>query len=225
MTRVAVILSGCGFLDGAEIRESVLSLLYLDQQGARVSIFAPDIMQMHSINHLTQQPESAPRNVLVEAARIARSQIEPLDRLDASQFDALIIPGGYGVAKNLSNVAVAGAEAVVEKSFAQAVRAFYDAKKPIGAICIAPAVLAVILRDKGITFTIGEDAGTAGLIEAMGNHHQCASSREIVVDKAHRIATCSAYMRDDALSAIASGIEKVVYEVLSMVRASKQSAA
>lgn len=226
MVRAAVILSGCGFLDGAEIREAVLSLLYLDVQGAKVSIFAPDIDQMHVVDHLAGAPaDGQSRNVLVEAARIARSKVEPLSALNVSHFDALIIPGGYGVAKNLSNLAVAGENTKVLPEFANVIEAFYAARKPIGAICIAPAVLAVALKGKGLTLTIGEDAGTAALIAAMGHTHQKAASNEAVVDSAHKIATCSAYMREDALSEIAKGIERVVYEVIQMAKTAQQSAA
>jgi enhancing lycopene biosynthesis protein 2 len=222
MTKVAVILSGCGHMDGAEIRESVLSLLYLDQQGAEVEIFAPDIEQRGVINHKTGKSSDETRNVLVEAARIARGQISDLEWLDANGFDALIIPGGFGVAKNLSDFAEKGPQATILPSFAKAVKAFYEAGKPIGAICIAPAVLAAILKGESLTLSIGEDKGTAQAIESLGHTHQNCPSDDAVVDSAHQIATCSAYMRDDSLSAIASGIEKVVYETLQ--KAEKQPA-
>ena len=150
MKQVAVILSGCGYLDGAEIRESVLSLLYLDQQGAQVRIFAPDIPQSDVIDHLAQQPASEFRNVLAESARIARSKVEDLNALEADGFDALVIPGGFGVAKNLSDFATKAADCEVHEGFVRAVNAFYHAGKPIAAICIAPAVLAACLKDKGL---------------------------------------------------------------------------
>jgi enhancing lycopene biosynthesis protein 2 len=224
MTKVAVILSGCGHLDGAEIRESVLSLLYLDQHGADVHIFAPDKAQRDCINHQTGQPKEESRNILEEAARIARGKIEPLSALKPEAFHALVLPGGYGAAKNLSDLALAGADATVLPEFEAAVRGFYDAAKPIGAICIAPAVLCAALKGEEITVTIGEDAGTASAIEAMGGTHQNCATDNIVVDEAHHIVSCSAYMRDDRLANVATGIEKLVAKVLAMVQVRQQAA-
>ena len=219
MTNVAVILSGCGYLDGAEIRESVLTLLYLDQQNTKVQIFAPDIDQHHVVNHLSGEETGETRNVLLESARIARGQVKPLSDLDVGQFDALLIPGGYGVAKNLSDLAFKGGEAAPLPDFADAVNGFYMAGKPIGAICITPAVVAAILKGQNVTLTIGEDEGTASVINGLGCNHKNAASDDVVVDKEHKIASCSAYMREDSLSAIAKGIEKVVYETLEMTKA------
>lgn len=217
MTKVAVILSGCGHLDGAEIRESVLTLLYLDQQGADVELFAPNAPQSDVVDHLKGNPTGESRNMLTEAARIARGRIRDMAQLNASDFDALLIPGGFGVAKNLCDLAQKGIEAKVNPEAERVVKAFFEADKPIGAICIAPALLALILRDKGLTLTIGEDEDTAQLIGSLGHTHVECSSESAVVDHVHRIATCSAYMRDDRLSPIASGIEKVVYETLAMI--------
>lgn len=217
MKKVAVILSGCGYLDGAEIRESVLALLYLDQQKAEVSIFAPDIPQMHVVDHLSTKELSESRNVMQEAARIARGDVEPLSTLKADKFDALVIPGGFGVAKNLSDFAVKGAGCHVNDSFKRIVLSFLDQKKPIGAICIAPAVLAVALKDKySPTLTIGDDAGAVSAIEACGAIHQNCATSDFVYDEKHKIASCSAYMREDSLAEVAKGIEKVVSKVLSV---------
>jgi enhancing lycopene biosynthesis protein 2 len=217
MKRVAVILSGCGYLDGAEIRESVLALLYLDQAGAKVEIFAPDIDQYHVVDHLSGNPTKESRNVLKESARIARSKIKPLQQLHAVDFDALVLPGGYGVAKNLSDFAFKGKDASVEPDFARVVTEFYQAQKPIGAICIAPAVLAVILQSQGgATVTIGEDAGTAAAITACGSTHEICDTEDFVYDPANKIASCSAYMREDSIAKVAQGIEKVVKQVLSV---------
>lgn len=225
MTKVAVILSGCGHLDGAEIRESVLSLLYLDELGAEVSIFAPDISQRCVVNHLTGAEDGAARNVLVEAARIARGKVEPLTSLKPEAFDALVIPGGYGAALNLSDVALRGAEAEVNPELVAVIKAFLKVGKPIGAICIAPAVLALAAKGAGLTLTIGEDAGTAGVIEALGHTHKNCVTTAAVIDKAHHVATCSAYMRGDArIAEVAQGIKQVITSVLNMVH-NKQKAA
>ncbi|MFZ4126021.1 MAG: isoprenoid biosynthesis glyoxalase ElbB [Rickettsiales bacterium] len=225
MVKAAVILSGCGYLDGAEIRESVLALLALDQQGADVQIFAPDIAQMHVVDHVAKSPVDGVRNVLQEAARIARSNIMPLASLDMQSFDLLVIPGGFGVAKNLSDLAMKGAEATVLPDFQRVVESAYTQKKPIAAICIAPAVLALALKNQGITVTIGDDAGTAAVITASGNIHQNCASESCVIDEAHRIVTCSAYMREDKLSAIAQGIDACIRAAVTMANNQRKVAA
>ena len=225
MVNIAVILSGCGYLDGAEIRESVLALLYLDEAGADVQVFAPDIMQSGVVNHLTGEAVAGEsRNVLAEAARIARGQVKPLAELESDAFDALILPGGYGVAKNLSDVAEKGASASIHPEFRQAIHAFLEAKKPIGAICIAPAVLAVVAKNKGLTVTIGDDAGVADVITTTGNKHEACVTDAIIVDHQQHIASCSAYMREDRLADIAKGIRGVVQAVIEMCNQQKKAA-
>lgn len=214
--KVAVILSGCGHLDGAEIRESVLTLLYLDEMGAETHIFAPEMKQHDCINHVGGYESNQVRDVIEESARIARGNVKPLDFINVNDFDALIIPGGYGVAKTLSNLAMMGVEARVLPAFKKLIDSFYNAKKPIGAICIAPAVLAIALRGKGIELTIGDDEQTATVIEAMGNVHKAAATDEAVVDANNKIVSCSAYMREDKISNVAKGIRNLVKEVLSL---------
>ena len=166
--KVAVVLSGCGVYDGAEINEAVLTLLCLEQQGASYECFAPNIAQMHVINHLTGEPvEGETRNVLVEAARIARGNIRDITQARVAEFDALLVPGGFGAAKNLSNFAVAGAAMDVQPDFLALARAFHDSGKPIGLICIAPVMSAAICGE-GARCTIGNDADTAAAITATG---------------------------------------------------------
>lgn len=218
MANVAVILSGCGYLDGAEIRESVLSLLYLDELGTNVQIFAPDQPQMHVMNHYETTEESGSRNVMHESARIARGQVKPLSQASADDFDALVIPGGFGVAKNLSDFAVKGADCSVDVYFASLIKQFYDQKKPIAAICIAPAILAKALEGTGAKLTIGEDEDTAAFIESCGCTHVIAASDECVIDEENSIVSCSAYMREDKLASIAKGIHKVITATIKMAR-------
>lgn len=218
MPKVALVLSGCGHLDGAEIRETVLSLLYLDQAGASVEIYAPDKAQHHVVNHLNgQEAPSEARNVLTESARIARGTIQPLSALNVDAHDALILPGGYGAAKNLSDFAFKGADCTLDPDMARVIQAFYAQQKPIGAICIAPILLAVALRGKGLVLTIGEDSQVAAAIEALGHQHQPCATDIAALDSANRIATCSAYMREDSLAKVACGIEQVVGSVLQWV--------
>jgi len=211
---VAVILSGCGVYDGAEIHESVLALLALDRQGADYQCFAPDIAQHHVINHLSGDEMQESRNVLVEAARIARGNIKPLSEFDATAFDALLLPGGFGAAKNLSTLAFDGPACSVNADVSNAVTAMVQASKPIGALCIAPAVLAKIL--KGAKVTIGSDAGTIGAIEAMGGIHQETTHAEVVVDEQMKLVTSPCYMLDASISQIAVGAENTVQELLKL---------
>ena len=213
--KVAVVLSGCGVFDGAEIHESVLALLALDRHGAAYQCFAPDMDQFHVINHISGDEMDESRNVLIEAARIARGQIRALSEFDAAAFDALLLPGGFGAAKNLSNLAFEGPECVVNADLQYAVTAMVEAGKPIGALCISPAVIARILP--GARVTIGEDAGTAGAIEAMGGVHQKTTHAEVIIDERLKLVTSPCYMLDDAsISQIADGADNTVCALLEM---------
>ena len=216
MSKVAVVLAGCGFYDGAEINEAVLTLLCLEQQGATYQCFAPDVQQMHVINHLTGEPVAGEsRNVLVEAARIARGKIQDVRQARVDAFDALLVPGGFGAAKNLSNFAVAGAAMVVQPDFLKLARAFHEAGKPIGLICIAP-VMAAAICGEGVRCTIGNDADTAAAITAMGAEHlQCPVS-EARVDVARKLVTTPAYMLAGGVSEAYSGISECVKAVLAL---------
>lgn len=217
MTKVAVVLAGCGVYDGAEVNEAVLSLLCLEQQGARYEMFAPDIPQMHVINHLTGEPaEGESRNVLVEAARIARGNIQDIKEASAEDFDALLVPGGFGAAKNLSNFAVAGAAMEVQPDFLQLAQAFQQAGKPIGLICIAP-VMAAAICGEGARCTIGSDADTAAAINAMGGEHLECPVSEARVDTERKLVTTPAYMLAGQVSEAYAGINACVKEVLALV--------
>jgi len=213
--KVAVILSGCGVFDGAEIYESVITLLRLDQRGAQVQCFAPNIAQLHVINHLTGEEMPESRNVLVESARIARGEVKDLREADVEDFDALIIPGGFGSAKNLSNFAVEGTACSVQPEVLALTEAFAEAGKPVGLICISPA-LAAKIYGPGVTCTIGNDAETAAALNKMGaTHKECAVS-EIVEDKARKLVSTPAYMLAQSISEAASGINKLVDRVLEL---------
>jgi len=213
--KVAVILSGCGVYDGAEIHESVLTLLRLDQRGAHVKCFAPNIEQLHVINHLNGQEMPETRNVLIESARIARGAIEDIREADISEFDALIIPGGFGAAKNLSNFAAEGSGCKVQAEVLAMAEAFAEAGKPIGLICVSPA-LAAKIYGPGVTCTIGNDADTAAQITRMGGTHQDCEVTEIVEDKARKLVSTPAYMVAKSISEAASGINKLVDRVLEL---------
>jgi len=216
MTKFAVVLSGSGVFDGSEIHEATLSLLAIAEAGAEYEIFAPDIMQHHVINHITGEEMDETRNVLVESARIARGKINPLSKFDASAFDALLFPGGFGAAKNLSNLAFQGSNCIVNKEVEASIKAMLKAKKPIGALCIAPAVLAQVI--KGVEVTIGQDKGTAETIEKMGGRHINTNHGEVVEDKINRVFTTPCYMLDANILDIYSGAKNVVNSILESIK-------
>ena len=217
MAKVAVVLAGCGVYDGAEINEAVLTLLSLEQQGASYQCFAPDMEQMHVINHLTGEPvEGETRNVLIEAARIARGNVLDLASARAEDFDALLVPGGFGAAKNLSNFAVAGAQMEVQPDFLRVARAFHAAGKPIGLVCIAP-VMAAAICGEGARCTIGNDAEVAAAIEAMGGEHLECPVNEARVDAERKLVTTPAYMLAGSVSEAYAGISDCVRDVLALI--------
>ncbi len=215
--RVGVLLSGCGVFDGSEIHEAVLTLLALDRSGAEIICTAPDTQQLHVVNHITTEEMNETRSVLVESARIARGNILDLKDLDAAAIDALIIPGGYGAVKNLSDFAVKGPQADVHPEVQRILEQMLAGGKPIGAICIAPATLVRALAACAPEVTIGTDPGTAGAIETMGGHHKPCQVDQIHVDARHKIVTTPAYMLGPGIKDVALGIEKLVRQVLSLV--------
>jgi enhancing lycopene biosynthesis protein 2 len=218
--KVAVLLAGCGHLDGAEIREAVLTLLALDQHGVEFQCVAPDALQHHVVNHVTGQVvEGAARNILEEASRIARvGKCLALDKLDPADYDALLLPGGFGVAKNHCGFAFKGPDAEVRPDVAVFVKAFFDARKPVGAICISPALVALCLAKEGqkATLTLGSGQDIQAAMEKLGHTYRSVpSAREIVIDEGLKLVTTPAYMFDDAkLNDVWVGIERCVAEVL-----------
>ncbi|MCG7490883.1 isoprenoid biosynthesis glyoxalase ElbB [Vibrio sp. Of14-4] len=215
MTKVAVILSGSGVYDGAEIHESVLALHALEKQGASWHCFAPNIEQLHVINHLTGEEMPEKRNVLTEAARIARGNIEDVANLKADDFDALLVPGGFGAAKNLTDFAVSGAECRINTHVKSACRDFAQANKPAGYLCIAPTIIPMIY-DNGVKATIGNDEGTAAAYNALGGLHINCPVDEIVFDEEHKVLSTPAYMLASTISEAASGIEKLVEKLVKL---------
>jgi enhancing lycopene biosynthesis protein 2 len=214
--RVGVILSGCGFQDGAEVHESVLTLLALDRAGAKVSCYAPDVPQALVVNHLTGQETKESRNVLVESARIARGKVEDVALARAKDLDAVVLPGGFGAALNLSDFAKRGKDATVHPEVSRLLKEMHAARKPIGAICIAPAVVAKALGAAHPTLTIGNDRSTASAIEGCGAHHRDCPVSSFVVDEEHRIVTTPAYMLGPDIRHVAEGIERAVKAVLRL---------
>lgn len=215
MKKFAVVLAGCGVYDGAEIHEATMTLYAIKKLGAEYEIFAPDVEQHHVINHITGQEMGQKRNVLVESARIARGKISALTTYKAADFDALIFPGGFGVAKNLCSFAFDGADCKVNAEVAEAIQNTHNAGKPIGALCISPVLLAKVLG-KG-SLTIGKDADTAKAVEAMGSTHKSTSHGEVVVDEKLKLFTTPCYMLDASIVDIANGAENIVKEMLKVM--------
>jgi enhancing lycopene biosynthesis protein 2 len=212
----AVVLSGCGVYDGSEIHEAVLTMLAIDRQGGTYQCFAPDIPQRDVINHLTGRPAAEERNVLAESARIARGHIRALATFNPKDFDALVLPGGFGAAKNLSSFAGDGPECTVEPTVERAIKAMSAAGKPVCALCIAPAVLVRVLS--GLEVTIGDDSGTAAALEQMGGHHRNTGHGQVVVDQVRRVVTSPCYMLEATISQIADGADAAIAALREMIR-------
>ena len=217
MAKIGVLLSGCGVNDGSEIHEAVITMLALDRAGAETVCMAPDVDQLDVVNHLTGQPTGEKRNVLVESARIARGSIKDINKVRTADIDGLIIPGGFGAAKNLSDFAVKGKDAVVNEDVRRLLQDMVSSQKPIGAICIAPVTLTKALEEKNPEVTIGNDVDTAGAIEAMGGQHKECSVDMIHVDSNNKIVSTPAYMLGPSIKDVAVGIEKLVNKVLELV--------
>lgn len=211
----AVIISGCGVYDGAEIHETVMTMLAIKKSGADYQLFAPDMFQHHVVNHLTGEEMPEKRNVLVESARIARGNIKPLAEYDPKAYDALILPGGFGVAKNLCTFAFDGTDCKVNPEVEKAVKDTHAIKKPIGALCIAPALISRLLGD--VELTIGHDARTAEAITKMGSKHVKSTHSEVVVDKKHNIFSTPCYMLDANILQIELGAMNVVNAMIEIM--------
>jgi len=212
MKKFAIVLSGSGVYDGAEIHEATLSMLAVMQQGAEYEVFAPDIDQYHVVNHITGEAMDEKRNVLVESARIARGKIKDIKEYNANNFDAILFPGGFGVAKNLCTFAFDGTDCTVNKDIEQAILDTAKHQKPIGALCISPVLIAKVLE--GATVTIGQDKATAEAIENLGGTHQNTNHGDVVYDAQHKVFTTPCYMLDATIVDINNGAQNVVKAML-----------
>lgn len=214
MKNIAIVLSGCGVYDGAEIHEATLTMLAIDKAGAKYQCFAPNINQHHTINHITGDDMNETRNVLIESSRIARGDIKDLAQYNPDNYDAIIFPGGFGVAKNLCSFAFEGSDCVVNNDVDNAITNTHAAGKPIGALCISPALIARVID--GIDVTIGSNADTSAALEEMGAVHKTTTHGEITLDIKNKIVTTPCYMLDATISQIANGAENLVNAVLKI---------
>ncbi len=211
--KFAIVLSGCGVFDGAEIHEAVMTMYAIAMHGASYQIFAPDVMQHHVVNHITGKEMPEQRNVMVEAARIARGKILPLSAFDAQKFDALIFPGGFGAAKNLSSWAFEGAQAKLNPDVQQAIVSMHQLKKPIGALCISPVLFALALGK--VKITIGDETPTIETLESLGAKHTTISTHgQVVVDQENLLFSTPCYMLQASVVDIAEGAKAIVGEMM-----------
>jgi len=213
--RFAVVLSGSGVFDGAEIHEATFTLYAILKNGGEYDIFAPNINQHHVINHITGEEMNETRNVLIESARIARGKIKDLSDFDVSNFDAIIFPGGFGVAKNLCDFAFNGTDMKVIPQIESVIQGMAKAKKPIGALCISPVVIAKVLD--GVELTIGQDQETAKAIEQIGAKHKTTNHGEVIIDTKYKVATTPCYMLDATVVDIHDGAINVVNAMMELL--------
>jgi enhancing lycopene biosynthesis protein 2 len=216
--KIGVLLSGCGVMDGSEIHEATLTLYFLDKQGAEIVCMAPNKDQLDVINHIAGNPVQERRNVMIEAARIARGKIQDVKAVKTEELDAIIIPGGSGAAKNLCTFANDGANCRIDEGVAVLLREMHRAHKPIGALCIAPAVIAKLFGGEfSPEITIGTDPKTASALEKMGASHKQAKVDEIVVDAKNKIVTTPCYMLAQSIKEVGAGVEKLVAKIIEMI--------
>lgn len=212
MKKFAVILCGCGSLDGSEIHESVMTLLAIDRNECTYSIFAPNDNQYHVVNHYTKSATEEKRNMMVEAARIARGDIRPIEECHVEDFDALVFPGGNGAAKNLFTYAFDGKNCTVREDVAMLIKAFHAAHKPIGALCIAPVMIAKVLGD--VTITVGNDEGTIQNVLSFGSKHINTQQTGVIADKQNMVFTTPCYMLPARISDIADCAQNLIDAIL-----------
>jgi enhancing lycopene biosynthesis protein 2 len=218
--RVGVVLSGCGVNDGSEIHEAVLTMLALDRSGAEMVLMAPDKEQMDVVDHRSGEATGEKRNVLAESARIARGNIRDVKDVQASELDAIILPGGFGAAKNLCDFATQGDKCTVDEGVQRILRDVHQAGKPVAALCIAPAILARVFGEEiQPEITIGTDAPTAAALQSMGARHRDAKVTDVVIDDRNRMITTPCYMLAGRISEVATGVEKAVDALLEMAKA------
>lgn len=215
MKKFAVVLSGSGVMDGAEIHESTLTLYSIMKNEASYEIFAPNMMQHHVINHITGEEMEESRNVLVESARIARGDIKDLKEYNAKEFDAIIFPGGYGAAKNLSTVAIHGSDAQVHPEVVRSLKETFELGKPIGALCIAPAIMAKVFPES--TLTIGQSPEAIEIIEKMGGNHIATYHGDVIYDDNFNLFSTPCYMLDANILEMADGVDNIVSAMLKVM--------
>lgn len=226
--KIGVLLAGSGVYDGTEIHEAVLTLLAIEEQGATYSCIAPNKEQFHVINHITGEEMPERRNVLVEAARIARGVVQDLATVSIDDFDALVIPGGFGAAKNLNQWAISGAAGEIDPAVKKLILEMVKAKKPIAALCMGPTVVAKALEGEGIhtSLTVGTSAektpydidGIGEAMESIGVQIELATKEEVIVDHTNNIVTAPCYMMEASIVEVRENIAMAINELLNLLK-------
>ena len=220
--KIAIVLAGCGVFDGSEIHEAVLTMLAIDQQGAEYQCFAPNTWQAKTIDHYTGQATAIAgdddnRNVLAESARIARGNIKDLQEFNAKEYDAIVFPGGFGAAMNWSNFAIKGSDCELNKEVEKAIQDAYANNLVIGAMCIAPVVIAKALAKHQVKVTIGTDKNVGSGIEKMGAVFEPKGTLDVCVDEENRVVTTPAYMLAKSIKDIRKGTQNLIDEMLNLL--------
>lgn len=220
--KIAIILAGSGVFDGSEIHEAVLTMLAIDEAGAEYQCFAPNTWQAKTVDHFTGETtalagDDENRNVLAESARIARGNIKPLSEFDAKKYDAIIFPGGFGAVINLSNFASKNDDCEIHEEVRKAIEDSYENELVIGAMCIAPVILAKVLANKRVRVTIGFERDTANAIEKMGARHHSKEATEICVDEENRVVTTPCYMMAKSISEVRQGTKNLVDKIIELI--------
>lgn len=225
--KIGVLLSGCGVYDGAEIHESVLALLAIEEVGAEAVCLAVNQNQHHVVNHLTGEEMPESRNMMVEAARIARGAVKDITNYDVSQLDALVIPGGFGSAKNFSTWAFDGPNGTILPEIKGLIQQFIANKKPIAALCVSPVVLALAIGDLGLhpTMTLGSNlekspydiqAFSAGM-EQKGVQAEMKTIRQVSVDEKLKIVSAPCYMMEASVLEIRNNISQALQALIKLI--------
>jgi enhancing lycopene biosynthesis protein 2 len=225
--RIGVLLSGNGVYDGSEIHESVFTLLAIDENKGEAVCMAPNIEQHHVVNHISGDEMPEKRNVMVEAARIARGAILDLADMNADKLDALVIPGGFGAAKNLTKWAFSGPDGEINAEVKRIINEFVQAKKTIVGLCMGPTVIAKALQGAGLEerLTVGsteekspyEIAAISQGMEKTGAVAEMKTIREIAVDHKNRIITAPCYMMEGSITDVRDNIKQAIDELFEML--------
>lgn len=220
--KIAVVLSGCGKMDGSEVHEATMALLAIDMAGLSYQCFAPDIPQAKTLNHITSdiisiKGDKYDRNVMVEGARIARGNIKDLKEFNAKDYEAIVFPGGMGAVLNLCDYGEKGVDCKVDVNVEKAINDAYNTGIVIGAMCIAPVLIAKVLGKHGVVLTIGNDEGTASDIKRMGAKHMNVPATEVCVDAKHKIVSTPAYMLVKSIKEVYQGADKMIQEIIKII--------
>jgi enhancing lycopene biosynthesis protein 2 len=225
--KIGVLLSGCGVYDGAEIQETVFALLAIEELGAEAICLSVNKNQHHVVNHLTGEEMPESRNMLVEAARIARGAVHDISTFDNTQIDALVIPGGFGSAKNFTTWAFEGPNGSILPEIKELIQQCISDKKPIAALCVSPVIVGLALNQSDLqaTMTLGTDkekspyeinAFSSGLSQT-GVQVEMKTIREIALDEKLKIVSAPCYMMDASIVEIRTNIQQAMQALIQLI--------